>query len=769
MFRNLPRREISFIMGHMDKKQRDRNRLNVELLLKAMLAVALVLSISVILRRRNIHLEDRNTTLAQEKTAAPEASATATPAPAVSYFQIVSEKGSFSYEPDNATGFVSSWTAYSQDGAITPTLSYDQAQIEVASGGSTRESSYLSLGGLHFPVDTEVSVSFSASATADSEIRVMTFDGSTGASVADQTFSITGQEQNYSFSFTSPSEIPDGIVTIYYGGSGDYHSLTFRNIRILPSSMDESVRVNQAGYVSANRKECTFSNASGDFFDVVEQGTGNVVYTGAIVSRGADEFSGETTGIGDFSSLQTEGSYYIRTQTGQISPVFTIAADPYAALSQDLLHFFVLQRCGMDLDSATAGALAHAACHSAPALLYGTESTADVHGGWHDAGDFGRYVKTGAKAVMDLMMAYMYAPSLWSDDTASPDAGNGTADILDEVRYELEWMLRMQTSDGSVYARATAAFFPGDFLNPADDDSQIYVLPADTSATGSFAGVMATASIVYESIDPAFSQQCLEAASRAWDYLKSEQDHKYMDNPDEITSGNYRDASDSDNRFFASAALYAAAKDSKYLETAKQLYEADAVAAQGLSWDEVGEYGAWMLVSCSDLSSADAAFFTLLKNGITTQADLVLSQASNGYGYSGVAYVGGSNLREADNGIACALAGYVSADQKYWDGAMNHLSYLLGRNALNLCFVSGEGTHSPTSIHNRLYLSLNSVPAGAVVGGPDADREDDMTEALSDGTALAKMYVDSYRSYSTNEPSIYYNSSVLALVTLMRQ
>lgn len=77
--------------------------------------------------------------------------------------------------------------------------------------------------------------------------------------------------------------------------------------------------------------------------------------------------------------------------------------------------------------------------------------------------------------------------------------------------------------------------------------------------------------------------------------------------------------------------------------------------------------------------------------------------------------------------------------------------------------------HSPTSIHNRLYLSLNSVPAGAVVGGPDADREDDMTEALSDGTAPAKMYVDSYRSYSTNEPSIYYNSSVLALVTLMRQ
>ena len=189
----------------MDKKQRDRNQLNVELLLKAMLAVALVLSISVILRRRNIHLEDRNTTLAQEKTAAPEA--TATPAPAVSYFQNVSEKGSFSYEPDNATGFVSSWTAYSQDGAITPTLSYDQAQIEVASGGSTRESSYLSLGGLHFPVDTEVSVSFSASATADSEIRVMAFDGSTGASVADQTFSITGQEQNYSFSFTSGNKM----------------------------------------------------------------------------------------------------------------------------------------------------------------------------------------------------------------------------------------------------------------------------------------------------------------------------------------------------------------------------------------------------------------------------------------------------------------------------------------------------------------------------------------------------------------------------------
>ena len=761
---------ISFIMGHMDRKQRNRNQLNVELLLKALLAMALVLSISAILRRRNIHLENQNTAFAQEKTAAPQAE-TAAPAttPAVTYFQNVSEKGSFSYEPDNATNFISGWTAYSKDGAITPTLTFNQAQIEVASGGPTRESSYLSLGGLHFPADTAVNVSFTASSTLNSEIRVMAFEGASGASVGDQSFSITGQDQNYSFSFTSASEIWDGIVTFYYGGSGDYHSLTFKNIRILPSTMDESVRVNQAGYVSANRKQCTFSNASGDFFDVVEQGTGNVVYTGAIVSKGADEFSGETNGIGDFSSLQTEGTYYIRTQTGQISPSFTIAADPYDSLSRDLLHFFLLQRCGMDLDEASAGALAHAACHSAAGLLYGTESTADVHGGWHDAGDFGRYVKTGAKAAMDLMLAYMYAPSLWSDDTASPDAGNGTADILDEVRYELEWMLRMQTSDGSVYARATSAFFPDDFLSPADDSSQVYVLPADTSATGSFAGAMATASIVYKSIDPDFSNQCLQAASKAWDYLKSESDHKYMDNPDDITSGNYRDASDSDNRFFASAALYAAAKDSKYLEKAKQLYEADAVVSQGISWDEVGEYGAWMLVSCSDLSSADADFFATLKNGITSQADLVLSQGSNSYGYSGVHYVGGSNLREADNGIALALAGCVSGDQKYWDGAMDHLSYLLGRNAMNLCFVSGEGTHSPTSIHNRLYLSLNSVPAGAVVGGPDADREDDMTRALADNTAPSKMYVDSYKSYSTNEPSIYYNSSVLALTTLMRQ
>lgn len=757
-------------MGHMDKKNRNQNQLNVDLMLKAMLAAALVLSISAILRKRDRMLEKQTTAVAEEKTALPQESApVVTAAPSVSYFQNVVSKGDFSYTPDNASSFASGWTVYTQDGSMNSSMTFDQAQIEVTNAGSRQESSYLSHGGIHFPENGTVTVSFTASATINGEIRIMAFQGTTGASLGEQTFSLGPSEQNYSFSFTSPTSIWDGIVTIYFGGGDVYHSLKFRQIRILSSSPDESVRVNQAGYPGNAQKLCTFSKEAGDFFDVVEQSSGNIIYTGAIVSKGDDAFSGEMNGIGDFSAVKDAGSYYIRSQTGDVSPVFTIGADPYAGLSSDLLHFFVLQRCGQELNETVAGALAHGACHTENALLYGLDTPMDVHGGWHDAGDFGRYVKTGAKAAMDLMLAYMYAPDLWSDHTQSPDADNVVADILDEVRYELAWMLRMQQSDGSVFARASAKFFPGDFLNPADDDSKVYVLPADTSATGSFAGTMATAAILFAPMDASFSKQCQQAAQNAWNYLKSEPDHKYMDNPDDITSGNYRDSSDQDNRFFAAAALYAATGDAQYLAQAKQLYEKDAAVSQGYSWDQCGAYGTWMLAACSNLVKTDADFFSAMKGVIVSQGDFALAQAGNSYGFSGTAYVGGSNLREANNGIACALAGYISGEQQYWDGAMTHLSYLLGRNALNLCFVTGEGSHHPASVHNRLYLSLNAVPAGAVVGGPDADREDSIIASLPADTAPAKAYVDTYKSYSTNEPAIYSNSSVLALTTLLRK
>ena len=113
-------------------------------------------------------------------------------------------------------------------------------------------------------------------------------------------------------------------------------------------------------------------------------------------------------------------------------------------------RMFYLQRCGCRLSEELAGGYAHPACHTPAARIYGTEQFADVSGGWHDAGDYGRYVVPAAKAVADLMLAYTTAPSVFSESLNIHDSASGEPDILTEIRYELEWMRKMQHADGGV-------------------------------------------------------------------------------------------------------------------------------------------------------------------------------------------------------------------------------------------------------------------------------------------------------------------------------
>ena len=78
----------------------------------------------------------------------------------------------------------------------------------------------------------------------------------------------------------------------------------------------------------------------------------------------------------------------------------------------------------------------------------------DLHGGWFDAGDQNRYTNWGASDVIELLRAYVESPGAFTDDTNIPESGNGVPDLLDEVKWELDWMARMQNTDGSVLSIA---------------------------------------------------------------------------------------------------------------------------------------------------------------------------------------------------------------------------------------------------------------------------------------------------------------------------
>ncbi len=674
-------------------------------------------------------------------------------------------------EPDTETGFVSGWYASASDGAVSASTAADRADLVVSYSGQDFDSVQYYRDGIPFAAGSVITVSFAAACASARTIRVEALDADTAEVLYTQDVALSADLQTYTLSFEpGKTGTLNGRLCFALGNDGQgadaYAEISLQQIRVVSSLPSLDVHVNQIGYYSSGEKQITVPYQGGDTFDVVNADTGEVVYTGVLLDGVDDSSTGERDYLGDFSDFTTAGTYYIRTQIGIVSNWFTIADQPYEALETGLLHMLALQRCGIAASADWAGELSHDLCHSSTALLYGTDETLEVSGGWHDAGDYGRYVKTGTKTVSDLLLAYSMSPDSWSDDTGSPDSGNGIPDILDEARWELEWMLKMQAADGSVYSKVVTAAYAG-FESPAADTAQLYVLGPDTATAGDFAGVMALAFIVYQQTDAAFAQTCLQAAQKADSWLDQQTDVIVVRNPSDFQAGTYYDEDDADARFYAKAALYAATGDIAYLRSARSLLTENAQADSGVSWQAQGGYGRYILLTHSRIFEKDPAFARLLRARLTAEAGVLESFLSgSSYRVSVTTYGWGSNGDITNNGIVLAMAFQISGSTEYQNAASEQLNYVLGRNSLNYCFVSGYGSLCPEHVHSRLSIAANALYPGALVGGADSYREDEVTQALPEDTADAKIYADDENSYSTNEIAIYWNSALLTLLAM---
>ncbi|HWQ06521.1 MAG TPA: glycoside hydrolase family 9 protein, partial [Feifaniaceae bacterium] len=195
-----------------------------------------------------------------------------------------------------------------------------------------------------------------------------------------------------------------------------------------------------------------------------------------------------------------------------------------------------------------------------------------------------------------------HAPGVFTDDTGIPESGNGLPDVLDEVRFELEWMLKMQAQSGGVNHKVTCAKFPG-FVMPEEEKDELLLSPISTCATADFCGVLAFASRVFAPFDSAFATTCLDAAKRAHEYLEQTPFACFY-NPSGIETGQYEDGSDADERYFAACALLYATGEPRFHEAARNL--ASPAFADGLGWEDMGAYGnaLYLMANESDTDSA---------------------------------------------------------------------------------------------------------------------------------------------------------------------
>ena len=340
-----------------------------------------------------------------------------------------------------------------------------------------------------------------------------------------------------------------------------------------------NVQVNQVGYRPNDFKTATFriedTNNIGDEanlqglkdsdFRVIDVINNEVVYEGKLSKEVKSEYIGEVNKVADFSRLKKPGRYYVESDTAGKSYEFDIKEDVYEDIFKASMKMFYLQRCGCALPEKYAGEYAHKECHSTMARVYGTDKFIDVSGAWHDAGDYGRYVVAAAKSVVDLMMAYEYFPEVMEKSYDIPRNDKAVPDILEEIKYELDWMLKMQDKEtGGVYHKVTCNGFPG-FVMPEEETEELVVCPISDTATCDFAASMAYAYRVYSNLTEKYGEEAkgyeeaaetyLEAAKRAMEFLEKSSAGEFL-NPPGVVTGEYGDSRTIDEFYWAYAEMY---------------------------------------------------------------------------------------------------------------------------------------------------------------------------------------------------------------------
>ncbi|MFI8763473.1 glycoside hydrolase family 9 protein [Streptomyces sp. NPDC053792] len=550
-----------------------------------------------------------------------------------------------------------------------------------------------------------------------------------------------------------------------------------------------AVRVNQVGYLPDGPKRATVvTTATQSLTWQLRNAAGTVVASGSTVPHGADTPSGQSVQTADFSSYQTTGSGYVLAVDGSSSAPFDIRADLYDALRSDSMAFFHHQRSGIAIDASLVGtAYARPAGHlgvapnqgdiSVPCQATVCDYTQDVRGGWYDAGDHGKYVVNGGISTWLVVNSFERAKQAGKDAALGdstlriPERGNGTPDVLDEARWELDFLMRMQVPAGKPYAgmafhKVHDAAWTGMPMRPDQDTQPRELHRPSTAATLNLAAAAAQCARVFRPYDSAYADRCLSAARRAWAAALANPT-LYAPDSDSTGGGAYGDSQVTDEFYWAAAELYVTTGESTYRDavTSSSWHtSADAFTPYGFGWADTAALGRLTLATVPN--GLPTAELTRIRSSVTAAADGHLSRmAAQGYAVPVPAdgYFWGSNGEVANDAIVMAVAGELTGDSRYRTGALETLDYLLGRNALGQSYVTGYGETSSHNQHHRFWAhqydaSLPNPPAGSLAGGPNNGLQDPVAEEKLPGCAPAACYVDDIGSYSTNEVAINWNA-----------
>lgn len=553
--------------------------------------------------------------------------------------------------------------------------------------------------------------------------------------------------------------------------------------------VEPKVAVDQVGYLSDHPKVAIVMGLTEPAAFLVKRlPSGERVFEGRTQMKATareDMLAGVDIAHADFSPVKSAGKYVVEVAGAGVSVPFEIGPNVYQRAFKLAMRSFYGQRCGTKVDMGPEfPQFKYDACHLTGAYHASTGKTGEHVSvkGWHDAGDYGRYIVNSGITTGTLLWAWeLYGDKIKGISLDIPESKNAVPDFLDEIRWNLDWMMTMQDRDGGVFHKQTTERFSG-FVMPEKDTMPSVVIGTGsapykgTCATADFSAVMAIASRVYKPYDLKFSASALAAAEKAWLWAADHPNVTFR-NPPGVGTGAYGDFDCSDERMWATAELWRTTGGAKYrdayAEGAVRIEAAMSTPAKTQSWSNVGNMAVWAMAL-----------------GQPKPGEKELALAMSGSTFHGMSrnlpwrismnpddYVWGSNGVAANQAMFLLVSHRImkstNAGRKtpldYRQDAAENLHYLLGRNVFSTSWVTHVGTNWFKHPHHRPSGAdgIDEPWPGLLSGGPNRRPQDAPLKALPAATPPMRMWADGQASYASNENAINWNAALVFVLAGM--
>jgi hypothetical protein len=586
----------------------------------------------------------------------------------------------------------------------------------------------------------------------------------------------------------------------------------------LQTTLTHFIRIDQFGYRPQDHKVAVIVDpqfgfnepeafSPGNTYEVREIQTHQTVYSGEIQSWAngkTDPQSGDKVWWFDFTPVNQPGSYYVYdSENDESSFPFEIQNDVYHQVLVAATRMFFYQRSGF----AKKPPYADPKWQDGAAFLGPQQDSSaryiddkdnpdlerDMRGGWFDAGDMNKYVTFASQPIHQLLSAYTENPSIWTDDFKIPESNNGIPDLIDEIKFELDWLKRMQDDDGGVVIKI-GNIDHNSAEKPSLDQRPRYYGPKCSSATISTAAMFAHSALVLQQFPPlkTYADDLGQRAIKAWKWYENHPKKTDCDSQ-EIKSGDADKSLEEQTATSVVAAIYlwALKNEQKYNNYIKENLSLTQ-PFQDDTWSRYRPTEGDALLFYTQLPQADQD----LSNQILSRFKQMVSSNYISYGFQGnldpyraympdSQYHWGSNSVKANYGNTnydVVLSKMDDANQeRYKIRALDHLHYLHGVNPLGMVYLTNMYDYGAEYSANEMYhewlgkgvydnaLTSQSGPApGYLTGGANKDYTGSIKKVKTQPPM--KAYIDQNDSYPANsweitEPGIYYQSSYLKLLS----